>query len=382
MADEGRGPAGSGPLRTESGTLTGPAPASVGGDPPGLSLDRLATYLGERLPDADPAAPWHAELLTGGRSNLTYRISQGAGSWVLRRPPLGHVMPKAHDMAREYRVLRGLERTAVPSARPYLLCEDRSVIGTPFLVMEHVDGVVLSSAADCAGLPRERAAGITDVLVWTLATLHDADLTGTGLETFGQPTGYLSRQAALWTAQWARTKVRDLPGFDRLGHWLAARTDAFADRAWALVHGDYRLDNLILTPDTTRVRAVLDWEMATRGDPVCDVALLLVYWTEPGDTLRRHVPVALGVTDRPGFGDRAAILRAYTAIRPVDRDHLDVCLALTCLKLAVIMESIYFRHLQGKHMGSDAADMAGAAAALVEMGLRVADGQGVAALGS
>ncbi|MEU6075463.1 phosphotransferase family protein [Micromonospora sp. NPDC047074] len=377
MADEGAGP-----LRTEAGTLIGSASAGAGVDPPGLSLGRLAAYLGGRLPDADPAAPWHAELLTGGRSNLTYRIGQGGRSWVLRRPPLGHVMPRAHDMAREYRVLRGLERTAVPTARPYLLCEDRSVVGAPFLVMEHVDGVVLSSAADCAGLCAERAAATTDVLVRTLATLHDADLTGTGLETFGQPVGYLSRQAALWTAQWERTKVRDLPGFDRLARWLAARTDAFADRAWTLVHGDYRLDNLILAPDAARVRAVLDWEMATRGDPVCDVALLLVYWTEPGDALRRHVPVALGVTDRPGFGDRAAVLRAYTAIRPVDRDHLDVCLALTCLKLAVIMESIHFRHLQGKQLGPGAADMAGAAAALVEMGLRVVDGQGVAALGS
>ncbi|MET7877530.1 phosphotransferase family protein [Micromonospora sp. DT68] len=356
--------------------------AEQGCDPPGLALRRLVPYLMQYLPEVDSALPWHAELLTGGRSNLTYRISQGERSWVLRRPPLGHVMPKAHDMAREYRVLHGLRSTAVPSARPHLLCADESVIGAPFLVMEHVDGVVLSSAADCAGLPRERAAAITDVLVRTLATLHDADLTGTDLETFGQPVGYLGRQATLWTAQWTRTKVRDLPGFERLARWLAARTDAFADRPWALVHGDYRLDNLILAPDTSQVRAVLDWEMATRGDPVCDVALLLVYWTEPGDTLRRHVPVALGVTDRPGFGDRAAVLRAYTAIRPVDSDHLDVCLALTCLKLAVIMESIYFRHLQGNQLGSDAAEMAGAAAALVDMGLRVVDGQGVAALGS
>ncbi|MFF5180601.1 phosphotransferase family protein [Micromonospora sp. NPDC000316] len=356
--------------------------ADQGREPPGLPLGRLGHYLTDHLPDVDPAAPWHPELLAGGRSNLTYRISQGARSWVLRRPPLGHVLPKAHDMAREYRVLRGLHQTAVPSARPYLFCADQSVIGAPFLVMEHVDGVVLSSTADCAGLSRERAAGITDVLVRTLATLHDADLSGTDLETFGQPVGYLSRQAALWTAQWTRTKVRDVPGFDRLALWLAARTGAFTDRPWALVHGDYRLDNLILAPDTPDVRAVVDWEMTTRGDPVCDVALLLVYWTEPGDTLRRHVPVALGVTDRPGFGDRAAVLRAYTAIRPVDGDHLDVCLALTCLKLAVIMESIYFRHLQGKHLGSDAAGMAGAATALVDVGLRVADGQGVAALGS
>ncbi|MCP2324261.1 aminoglycoside phosphotransferase (APT) family kinase protein [Hamadaea flava] len=351
-------------------------------DLPGLPFDRLAAYLGEHLSDVDSAAPWQAQSLAGGRSNLTYRIDQGTRSWVLRRPPLGHVMPKAHDMAREYRVLCGLDRTAVPSARPYLLCEDASVIGAPFLVMEHVEGVVLSSAADCAGLSAERAAAISEVLVRTLATLHDADLTGTGLETFGQPAGYLSRQAALWTAQWERTKVRDLPGFDRLARWLADRTDAYADRPATLVHGDYRLDNLILAPDTARVRAVLDWEMATRGDPVCDLALLLVYWTEPGDTLRRRVPVALGVTDRPGFGDRAAVLGAYTALRPVDGDHLDVCLALTCLKLAVIMESIYFRHLQGQHLGSDAAGMAEASAALVELGLRVADGQGVAALGS
>ncbi|MEV0274277.1 phosphotransferase family protein [Hamadaea sp. NPDC050747] len=358
-------------------------------DLPGLPIEPVTAYLRDRLPDADPTAPWQADLLTGGRSNLTYRISQGGKSWVLRRPPLGHVMPKAHDMAREYRVLCGLDRTPVPSARPYLLCEDQSVLGAPFLVMEHVDGVVLSVADDCDGLSAGRAATITDALVRTLATLHDADLTGTGLETFGRPAGYLSRQAALWTVQWERTKVRDVPGFDHLARWLATHTVAYADRPSALVHGDYRLDNLILAPDTAElvpdtaeVRAVLDWEMATRGDPVCDVALLLVYWTEPGDTLRRQVPVALGVTDRPGFGRRADVLQAYAALRPVEDDHLAVCLALTCLKLAVVMESIYFRHLQGKQLGSDAADMAGAAGALVELGLRVTGGEGVAALGS
>jgi aminoglycoside phosphotransferase (APT) family kinase protein len=361
--------------------VTRPAVARTSAaDLPGLSLAALHPYLARQLPGVSADEPLQAQLLTGGRSNVTYRLAQGSRQWVLRRPPLGHVMPRGHDMGREHRVLTGLAEVGVPAPRPHLLCTDLDVIGAPFLVMEFVDGHVFGDAAATSHMSPTQAGAISGALVDTLVDVHEAPVRGTSLESLGRPEGFLRRQVELWLRQWEATRTRDVPGLEPLGHQLRAVVDDLGERPWSLVHGDYRLDNLIVSPAGHSVLAVLDWEMATLGDPVGDLALLLVYWTQPGDRNRRQVPVAQDVTSAPGFFSRRDVVERYAARRPVDEAHLGFCLGLACLKLAVVMESIWVRHLRGSQLGPDASDMREAAPALVRMGLDVAAGGGLDAL--
>jgi aminoglycoside phosphotransferase (APT) family kinase protein len=361
--------------------VTGPAvEQATGTDLPGLPLSPLHGYLARQLPEVSVDESLQAHLLTGGRSNITYRLAQGSRQWVLRRPPLGHVMPRGHDMGREHRVLTGLAEVGVPAPRPYLLCTDTDVIGAPFLVMEFVDGRVFGDAAATRDLPPARAGALSGALVDTLVAIHGATVPGTSLASLGRPEGFLQRQVGLWLRQWEATRTRDVPGLEALGRRLQVTVDGVGVHPWSLVHGDYRLDNLIVSPTEHTVRAVLDWEMATLGDPVGDLALLLVYWTEAGDASRRQVPVAQDVTSPRGFYSRREVLERYASSRPVDEAHLDFCLALACLKLAVVMESIWVRHLRGSQLGPDASDMREAAPALVRMGLDVVAGGGLEAL--
>jgi aminoglycoside phosphotransferase (APT) family kinase protein len=362
-----------------------PEAGAVGGDPPGLRLAELRAWLARRRPDVDRSLPLRARLMPAGRSNVTYLLSQQERRWVLRRPPLGHVMQSAHDMEREFRLLSGLTRVGFPVPRPYALCQDPTVIGAPFVLMEHVEGRVISDAADAGRLDEAEASQICAAAVAHLAQLHDVDVDAAGLSDLGRPLGYLARQVRRWSQQWESTRTRDLPEIVDLVDWLAERVGRLPEGLpQALVHGDYRIDNLILAPSGPEVRAVLDWEMSTRGDPVADLAVMLVYWSRPGDTLRHRVPVAEGVTDGPGFWDRRRLADAYADATGHDLSHLDVCLALACLKLAVIMESIHFRNLAGHQLGTaarhDATAMGRAAEALVALGLEVAQGGGLDAL--
>ena len=365
--------------------MTAPDPAVAPGagptaeDPPGLRMSALREHLGGRLPGFAPDQPVEADLLAGGRSNVTYRLTQGGRSWVLRRPPLGHVLPTAHDMAREFRVLSGLARADVPVPRVLLLCTDPAVLGVTFQVMEYVAGRTLADAADSAGMPPAEARAVGEAAVDALLQLHAVDAVATGLGDLGRPQGYLVRQVARWRTQWEGSRTRPVDGLDRLADWIAERAPAYTDRPWSVVHGDYRIDNLILDPHRPAVRAIVDWEMSTLGDPIGDLALLLVYWTSTSDRLRGRVPVALGITDGPGFPDRRAVLERYAAVRPVEEDHLRLCLALCCFKLAVVMESIAYRAAGGAYLGRDVSGMAGAAPALIALGLAAAEG-GVDAL--
>jgi aminoglycoside phosphotransferase (APT) family kinase protein len=284
-------------------------------------------------------------------------------------------------MAREHRVLTGLAEVGVPAPRPHLLCTDVTVIGAPFLLMEHVDGVVLGDAIATQELSSAQASALSSAVVATLAQIHDAPLEGTQLASLGRPEGFLHRQVTVWLRQWEATRTRDVPGLDELGVRLRGTVDAVVQHPSSLVHGDYRLDNLMLSPGSLSVRAVLDWEMATLGDPISDLALLLVYWTEAGDGRRRQLPVAQDTTSAPGFATRRQVLELYARHRPVEQTHLEFCLGLACFKLAVIMESIWVRHLQGSQLGPDASDMRDAAPALVGMGLDVSAGGGLDALG-
>ena len=354
-------------------------------DPPGLDRDAVVSWLavnGIRLVE-----PVGASLFPGGRSNVTYRLVDAEGSSiVLRRPPLGNVLPTAHDMGREHRVLSGLNRVGFPAPQALALCSDDAVTGAPFLVMSYVDGRIIATAEQADGLSADERDAISASLVAALADLHAVDVDAAGLAELGRPEGYLPRQLSRWSKQWGLTRTRDLASMDRLQEVLAGLIEPLpTDLPWSLVHGDYRLDNVILAPGSADVRAVLDWEMSTLGDPVADLALTLVYWSEAGDRLRHRVPVAENLTDAPGFWSRGRIVDEYARTSGRPMDHLDACTALACFKLAVITESIHARTLSGKQLGTAAGDvhaMGVATEALAELGLAVASVGTVAGLAS
>ncbi len=356
-------------------------------DPPGLRMAALRDWLDSAAVGLDCSSGLSATLFASGRSNVTYLLTDAVGaSVVLRRPPLGNVMPTAHDMAREYRVLTGLAQAGFPAPRPLAVCEDEDVLGAPFLVMEYVAGRIVGTADDVVALsPAERGA-VSASLVGTLADLHAIDVASAGLSDLGRPDGYLARQVVRWAKQWDLTRTRELSAMAELRRRIdESVADLRTDLAWGLVHGDYRLDNVILERETARVRAVLDWEMSTLGDPLADLALTLVYWSEPGDTLRHRIPIAENLTDADGFWGREQIVTGYAERTGRPIDHLDVCTALACYKLAVIAESIHARTLSGKQLGQAAGDRSGmgqATEALADMGLAVTERGTVAGLSS
>lgn len=353
-------------------TTTEPA----AGDPPGLRLEPLARWLESVGAPIDASAPLSAQLLAGGRSNVTYRLTDAHGdSLVLRRPPMGHILPSAHDMSREFRVLHGLGRVGFPVPEAIAECTDAEIIGAPFLVMGYVDGRVIDSQQAAEELAPPEADGVSAALADTLVDLHEVDAAASGLADLGRPEGYVGRQVRRWSQQWELTKVEELADIDRLRHWLEeAVTRLPADLPWSVVHGDYRLDNVILAPEDTRIDAVLDWEMSTLGDPVVDLAVALVYWSQQGDGLRATVPVAQHMTDGPGFWSRAQLIDRYAARSGRSIDHLDVAVALACFKLAVIMESIRYRALSGQQLGTAAGtgdELGVATRSLTALGLAV-----------
>jgi aminoglycoside phosphotransferase (APT) family kinase protein len=313
----------------------------------------------------------------GGRSNLTYLVRDAAAQWVVRRPPLGHVLPTAHDMKREFRVISGLHTTAVPVPEALLLCEDKDILGAPFYVMEFVTGTPYRTAEELIALGPARTKAIADSLVDTLVDLHSVDPESVGLGDFGRPDGFLERQLRRWKKQLDGSRSRDLPGIDELHDRLAASVPESG--APSIIHGDYRLDNVLVDSDD-RITAVLDWEMSTLGDPLMDLALLLVYWEQPGDGLRHQINVARSLTTGDGFWTREQLVSAYGQATARPLDHLHACLGLACLKLAVIMESIHYRHLAGQALDPLSAGLGDATPALLELGLAVAGGQGLAGL--
>ena len=265
--------------------------------------------------------------------------------WVLRRPPLGHVLATAHDMAREFRVISALATTPVPVPATVTLCEDPSVIGAPFYVMERVDGAVLRRTADTAGLTDQQRAGLAFDLVDTLADLHGLDPGALGLDGFGHPGGFLERQVRRWSEQLARSRSRDLPGAQELAGALAASVPA-SQRA-TIVHGDYRLDNVLVGPDQ-RIRAVLDWEMATLGDPLCDLGLLPVYAVPVGGVAGI---LSDGMGPHNGFPPIDSLVQRYAGRSGLDVAHLSWYVALGYYKLAVICEGIHYRFAAGQTLG-------------------------------
>ena len=334
--------------------------------PPGLDLDRLAAYVSGHL---SLAGPLSGELVAGGRSNLTYRVTDGERQWAVRRPPLGHVLPTAHDMGREFTVLSGLAGTAVPVPRVELLCTDEEVIGAPFYLMDFVDGVVLRDVTVTASLPRERAAALGTRLVEVLAALHAVDPAEVGLSEFGRPEGFLARQVRRWYQQWERSKTREMPALEQLATGLAG---AVPDSGLVgIVHGDYRLDNVMFDKPVERIVAVLDWEMATLGDPLADIGLLWVYTALQQEGLSP----ANSFAPDSGFPAPADLVGQYAARTSVPLDRLPWYAALGYYKLAIVSEGIHKRFLAGQTVGPGFEQMGPRVPALVDKGNRALAGE-------
>ena len=346
--------------------------------PPGLDLAALASFLDER--GVVTHGPLSGEVIAGGLSNLTYVVSDGERRWVVRRPPLAHVLPTAHDMGREWRVISALQSTDIPVPRAVLLCDDTTVVGAPFYVMDFVDGHVVRATLpenwpQTAATRQAMAAALVD----TLLTLHDVDPVAAGLDGFGHPQGFLERQVRRWWQQWEASRTRDLPAIEDLHRRLLAGLPSPSPAG--IVHGDYRFDNVIFSEgDPGRIAAVVDWEMSTIGDPLCDLGLLVVYWvTDPDDTAADILPGAhasLGA----GFPSRDEMVARYAAGSPRDLTHLEWYVALGHYKLAIIAEGIHARFLLGMTVGEGFETMGPAVPLIVERALQRASSSRLAGL--
>jgi aminoglycoside phosphotransferase (APT) family kinase protein len=321
-----------------------------------VNVEALQRFLDAELPGSGGSL--EIEQHVAGFSNVTLFVTRADQRWVLRRPPAGPLLPSAHDVLREYRFISALHGHArVP--RPVLACEDDSIIGAPFYLMERVDGAVardrIPPQYDTPGGRRRMAEEMVDALV----ELHAVDWQAVGLR--GRPSGYLQRQLDLWTRQWELTRphTRDLPGIDEVLRWLGASVPESAETT--VVHGDYKLDNVIFAGDEPRLAAIFDWEMATVGDPLADLGWFLAYWGDPADPavekdgrvlatdLSRHLT-------QNGFPDRAELARRYADRSGRSIGDLKFYLVLSAAKLCIILEGLYRRFLEGSASNPDSAD--------------------------
>jgi aminoglycoside phosphotransferase (APT) family kinase protein len=304
---------------------------------------RLEAWFEKNVPGAE--SPLAFERISGGRSNLTYGVSDARGRrWALRRPPLGERLASAHDMAREHRILAALGPTAVPVPPVVGLCEDESVNGAPFYVMDFIEGPILRSRSEAEAEfdPEERRA-IGERVVDTLIAIHAVDSDAVGLGTLGKKQDYVARQLHRWHGQWEKSKTHDLPLLDDVHRRLSGRIPEQGPAT--VVHGDYRLDNMILS-SSGEVAAVVDWELCTLGDPLADVGMLIVYWSEPGDEL---MPLFEAPTIAPGFPNREEVRDRYAAASGRDLSEIDFYVALAWWKLAIILQGVYARFSAGQY---------------------------------
>jgi aminoglycoside phosphotransferase (APT) family kinase protein len=337
----------------------------------------LGPYLAAELGD-DSWRDCRVTLVSGGKSNLTFYVASAAGEVVMRRPPLSTVLPTAHDMRREHRVMTALGSSDVPVPRTLALCTDEGVVGAPFYVMERVHGHIVreSLPAGYADEPDQRHAigiGFVDVL----AALHEVDPASVGLGDYGRPEGYLERQVRRWTSQWEATRQPeepDGPELDRLAQRLRGSLPAAA--TGPIVHGDYRLDNTLLHPDQPgRVAAVLDWELSTLGDPLADLGLLYVYWPQAADGPEREGTLAVeSVTTLPGFPSRRELFDRYSSRTGRDLASLPWYVGFGAFKLAVVCAGVAARGRAGAMIGEGFVEMAQRIGPLVRLGQGALDG--------
>jgi aminoglycoside phosphotransferase (APT) family kinase protein len=316
--------------------------------PQGIDQAKVTDWMAAQLPELTP--PLTFTLIAGGRSNLTYRVEDAEGrAWALRRPPLHHVLPTAHDMGREYRCIHALGPAGIPVPGTIGLCTDESVNERPFYVMEFVDGHILRSAPEAEKEFAEATRRtIGDHMAATLASLHAVDPDGVGLGDLGRHEGYIERQLKRWRGQYEQMQVDgvDHGGLvQRVGDDLAARIPV--QQRTSVVHGDYRMDNVVLADDGS-VRAILDWEICTLGDPLADLGLLMVYWAEPADG---SAVLGIAATTAPGFSTRAQVMEAYASASGLDLSDLGFYTAFGYWKLACILQGVYARYVAGAGAG-------------------------------
>jgi aminoglycoside phosphotransferase (APT) family kinase protein len=320
-----------------------------------LDLVRLDTYLRAQLNsqslEVEPTAAIEIKQFPGGHSNLTYLIRYGNREFVLRRPPMGPVAPTAHDMPREYKLLSVINPHYPLAPKPVLLCEDTSIIGVPFYLMERRRGLIVRFK-----VPKEIGENLalrqrlSESVVDTLVALHAVDIQSSGILQIGKPAGFVTRQVRGWADRWQRSKTGELVEMDRVINWLVDRIPAESDVAATIVHNDFKLDNIMLdTDDASRVVAVLDWEMCTVGDPLVDVGLFLSYWTMKGTDREADRNSSLrAVTNGPGWMTREEIIERYEARTGRDLSRIVFYETFARFKVAVVIQQIYFRYMRGQ----------------------------------
>ena len=314
----------------------------------GIHADSVTKWFLEHVPEI--TVPLSFTLIAGGRSNLTYRVEDAEGrAWVLRRPPVHHVLPTAHDMVREHRLMSSLGPSGIPVPRTIGLCTDESVNDRPFFVMEFVEGHIVRDAPDAEqafDIPTRR--GVGDHMAETLSALHLVDPESVGLGDLGRHDGYIERQLKRWREQYAKMRVEGVDHggvVERVGDELARRVPR--QQRTSIVHGDYRMDNVVLD-DNGAVRAILDWELCTLGDPLADLGLLMDYWTDSDDTMSvlGHSP-----TTAPGFSTRAEVMEHYGSVSELDLTQIGYYCAFGYWKLACILQGVYARYVAGAGAG-------------------------------
>lgn len=317
-----------------------------------LDWSALASYLRWHLTDGQIPGlrlrePMQVAQFPGGHSNLTYLIRFGGAEFVLRRPPLGPIPARAHDMAREHRWLAALNPVFPLAPRPYLLCDDPSVVGAVFYIMERRRGIVVrhEEPMPLAGHPPMRRR-LSEAMVDTLAALHRVDVSRGPLAELGKPVGFVDRQVRGWTERWERSRLDHVPEMDALSLWLAAHQPADALEP-AVVHGDFKIDNVVVNPlDPAELVAVLDWEMAALGDPLVDLGIMLAYWTPTGGGEERDALTT--VTGRDGYLTRDEIIERYVEVSGRDVPDIRFYEAFAVFKIAVVIQQIYFRFRSGQ----------------------------------
>ena len=303
----------------------------------GIDAENVTAWALEHVDGLAP--PLAFQLIAGGHSNLTYRLTDARDrAYVLRRPPLGHILESAHDMAREHRIISALAATEVPVPATYGLCEDKSVNGQPFYMMAFVDGLVPHDAEAAAAIPEPERRRAGEHIAEVLATLHGVNVDAIGLGNLARKEGYLARQLKRWTQQWEATKTHEIPEMEESARLL--REDMPAQVGYAIVHGDYRIGNMMIKDG--RMAALLDWELCTLGDPLADVGYLLNNWTQPGELQADTNPTSVG-----GFPDRERICAVYADRTGRDLERINYYRAFSHWRLGAITQGVYKRYLVG-----------------------------------
>ena len=314
----------------------------------GIRADNVTKWFLDHVPEI--ALPLSFKLIAGGRSNLTFRVEDTEGrAWVLRRPPVHHVLPTAHDMVREHRLMTSLAPSGIPVPTTIGLCTDETVNDRPFFVMEFVEGHILRDAPEAEqAFDLATRGGVGHHMAETLSALHDIDPESVGLGDLGRHEGYIERQLKRWTRQFAEMRVDGVDHggvVERVGEELALRIPP--QQRTSIVHGDYRMDNVVLD-DQGAVRAILDWELCTLGDPLADLGLLMDYWTDAGDAMSvlGHSP-----TTAPGFATRTEVMEHYGSVSDLDLTQIGYYCAFGYWKLACILQGVYARYVAGAGAG-------------------------------